>query len=259
MDGVLHFAAFIEAGESMTVPERYFRNNTANALTLLEAMVGCGVGRLVFSSTAALYGDPERVPIEEDAVLKPTNAYGESKLMVEQMLGWMHRAHGLSYASLRYFNAAGGAEDHHPETHLIPILFEVAQGKRREALIYGTDYPTPDGSCVRDYIHVEDLASAHLLALEALASRDRLIYNLGTGRGYSVREVVEVVRRVTGHPIPVREAPRRAGDPAVLVASSARIRQELGWEPRMPALEDIVRSAWEWRSAHPGGYSSLVD
>lgn len=254
MDGVLHFAAFIEAGESMTVPERYFRNNTANALTLLEAIVAHGVPRLVFSSTAALYGNPARVPIEEDSALQPTNAYGESKLMVEQMLGWMHRAHGLRYASLRYFNAAGGAEDHHPETHLIPILFEVALGKRAEAFIYGTDYPTPDGSCVRDYIHVEDLASAHLLALDALASRDRVIYNLGTGTGYSVREVVEVVRRVTGHPIPVREAPRRAGDPAVLVASSARIRQELGWEPRIPALEDIVRSAWEWRSAHPEGY-----
>lgn len=253
-EAVLHFAAYIEAGESMQLPEKYFRNNSANALTLLEAMVAHKVGRLVFSSTAALYGDPERVPIEEDDPLKPTNAYGESKLLVEQMLTWMNRIHGLRYASLRYFNAAGGAEDHRPETHLIPILFEVAQGKRAEAAIYGTDYPTPDGTCVRDYIHVEDLASAHLLALEGLGQRERLIYNLGNGQGYSVREVIETVRRVTGHPIPVREAPRRPGDPAVLVASSARIRRELGWEPRVPELEAIVRSAWEWRSAHPDGY-----
>jgi len=254
LEGVLHFAAYIEAGESMQLPEKYFRNNSANALTLLEAMLAHRVNRLVFSSTAALYGNPARVPIEEDDPLAPTNAYGESKLLVEQMLGWMNRAHGLRYASLRYFNAAGGAEDHRPETHLIPILFEVAQGRRSEAAIYGTDYPTPDGTCVRDYVHVRDLASAHLLALGALGERDRLIYNLGNGQGYSVREVVETVRRVTGHPLPVREAPRRPGDPAVLVASSARIRRELGWEPRVPGLEEIVRSAWEWRSAHPEGY-----
>ena len=258
-DAVLHFAALIEAGESMQTPERYFRNNTASSLTLLECMLHHGVRRLVFSSTAALYGDPERTPIAEDAPLHPTNAYGESKLLVERMLAWFHQIHGLRYASLRYFNAAGAAgelgEDHHPESHLVPLVLQVALGQRASVAIYGTDYETPDGTCVRDYIHVLDLASAHVLALNALATRDRLIYNLGNGRGFSVREVVEVARKVTGHPIPAQEAPRRPGDPAVLVASSERIRRELGWQPRYTDLQQIVASAWEWRRSHPDGYN----
>ncbi|HEY2459710.1 MAG TPA: UDP-glucose 4-epimerase GalE [Candidatus Acidoferrum sp.] len=255
---VMHFAAFIEAGESMQFPEKYFRNNTANALTLLEAVLEHKIPRLVFSSTAALYGTPDRVPIEETDALHPTNAYGESKLLVEQMLAWFHRIHGLHYASLRYFNAAGAAgdqgEDHHPESHLIPLALQVAQGKRQHLSIFGTDYPTPDGTCVRDYIHVSDLASAHLLALDALKKNDKLIYNLGNGLGSSVREVVESVRRVTGHAIPAQESPRRPGDPAFLVASSEKIKRELGWTPQHPTLDAIVRSAWDWRQAHPEGY-----
>ncbi len=259
---VMHFAAFIEAGESMLDPGRFFRNNTFGTLSLLEAMVRNGVHRLVFSSTAAVYGTPESVPIAEDAPLQPTNAYGESKLLVERMLDWFGRLHGLRSASLRYFNAAGNTpergEDHSPETHLIPILLEVALGQRPQASIFGTDYPTPDGTCVRDYIHILDLASAHLLALEALERPEcpqRLIYNLGNGQGFSVREVVETVRRVTGHPIPVVESQRRPGDPALLVAGSQKIRRELGWEPRFPTLEEIVASAWEWRRQHPRGYA----
>jgi len=255
---VMHFAAFIEAGESMQFPERFFRNNTANALTLLEAMLAHNVKRFVFSSTAALYGTPEETPIEETAKLQPTNAYGESKLLVEQMLEWLHRIHGLRYACLRYFNAAGAAgvqgEDHHPESHLIPLALEVALGLRKDIAIFGTDYPTPDGTCVRDYVHVSDLASAHLLVLESLKEKQRLIYNLGNGHGFSVREVLETVRRVTGHAVPAKESPRRPGDPAVLVASSEKIRNELGWTPKYADLESIVRSAWNWRNAHPNGY-----
>jgi len=260
-DGVMHFAASIEAGESMQVPEKFFRNNTANTLTLLEAILANRVPRFVFSSTAALYGTPRRTPIEEDDALNPTNAYGESKLLVERMLTWFHRIHGLRYASLRYFNAAGAAgelgEDHDPESHLIPIALQVALGQRKNISIYGTDYPTPDGTCVRDYIHVSDLASAHLLALERLGKDEkpeRLIYNLGNGRGFSVREVIEVARRVTGHSIPAVEAPRRAGDPPVLVASSERIKRELGWQPRHAELETIVQSAWSWRQRNRDGY-----
>jgi UDP-glucose 4-epimerase len=209
IDAVMHFAASIEAGESMKIPEKYFRNNTANTLTLLEAVLAHRVPRFVFSSTAALYGTPDRTPIEETDPLHPTNTYGESKLLVEQMLAWFHRIYGLRYACLRYFNAAGATpeqgEDHHPESHLIPLILQVAQGKRDHVAIYGTDYPTSDGTCIRDYIHVSDLASAHLLVLDALREKDKLIYNLGNGRGFSVREVIETVRRVTGHPIPVRE------------------------------------------------------
>jgi UDP-glucose 4-epimerase len=258
IDAVMHFAAFIEAGESMRDPAKYFRNNTANALTLLEAVLAHKVPRFVFSSTAALYGTPERTPIEETDPLRPTNAYGESKLLVERMLDWFHRVHGLHYASLRYFNAAGASgargEDHRPETHLIPLALEVALGKRDQLSIYGTDYPTPDGTCIRDYIHVADLASAHLLVLEELKKADKLIYNLGNGRGFSVREVIDTVRRVTGHPVPAQEVGRRPGDPAVLVASSDKIKRELSWSARFPDLETIVRSAWEWRRAHPDGY-----
>jgi UDP-glucose 4-epimerase len=250
---VMHFAAFIEAGESMREPEKFFRNNTANALTLLETVLAHHVRSFVFSSTAAVYGDPESTPIVETASLLPTNPYGESKLMVEQMLAWFHRVHGLSCATLRYFNAAGAAanlgEQHEPESHLIPIILQVAANRRSHINVFGSDYPTPDGSCVRDYIHVSDLASAHLLALNALASRPepaRLIYNLGNGRGFSVRQVIECARRVTGHPIPAVIQPRRAGDPAILVASSEKIRFELGWKPRYPELEEIIRSAWNF-------------
>jgi UDP-glucose 4-epimerase len=260
IDAVMHFAAFIEAGESMQVPAKYFRNNTANSLTLLEAVLAHKVSRFVFSSTAALYGMPDRTPIEETDPLRPTNAYGESKLLVEQMLAWFHRIHGLRYACLRYFNASGAAddlgEDHIPESHLIPLALQVALGKREHISIFGTDYPTPDGTCVRDYIHVGDLASAHILVLDALREKEKLIYNLGTGRGFSVREVVETVRRVTGHSIPAREVTRRAGDPAVLVAGANLIKRELHWAPRFAALEDIVRSAWDWRRAHPDGYAA---
>jgi UDP-glucose 4-epimerase len=260
-DAVLQFAALIEAGESMQIPERYFRNNTANTLNLLEAMLSHGVGRLVFSSTAALYGNPVRVPIEEDDALAPTNAYGESKLLVEKMLAWFHQCHGLRYASLRYFNAAGAAgergENHQPESHLIPRVLQVALGQSERVSIFGTDYPTPDGTCVRDYIHILDLASAHLAALDALASRDRLVYNLGNGQGFSIREVIEVARRVTGHPIPAVETARRPGDPAILVASSARIQRELGWRPQYAGLETIIASAWEWHRRHPHGYSAV--
>jgi UDP-glucose 4-epimerase len=259
IDAVMHFAASIEAGESMKIPEKYFRNNTANSLTLLEVVLAHKIPRFVFSSTAALYGTPDRTPIEETDPLRPTNTYGESKLLVEHMLSWFHRIHGLRYACLRYFNAAGATpeqgEDHHPESHLIPLILQVALGKRDHIDIYGTDYPTPDGTCVRDYIHVSDLASAHLLVLDSLREKQKLIYNLGSGRGFTVREVIETVRRVTGHPIPVREVARRAGDPAVLVASSANIRRDLHWEPQFPSLEAIVRSAWDWFRAHPDGYA----
>ena len=262
-DGVMHFAALIEAGESMQVPEQYFHNNVASTLSLLEAMLRHKVGRLVFSSTAALFGNPERVPIEEDDRLRPTNAYGASKLLVEQMLPWLNTAHGLRFACLRYFNAAGArgpdcGEDHHPESHLIPLLLKVALGQRASVSIYGHDYPTPDGTCVRDYIHIEDLARAHLLAMAALADHEMLHYNLGNGEGFSVRQVIEVAREVTGHPIPCVEAPRRAGDPATLVASSARIRAELGWRPELPSLRDIIASAWEWHRRHPDGYAGVA-
>ena len=259
-DAVMHFAAFIEAGESMELPERYFRNNTANTLGLLESMVAHRVNRLIFSSTAALYGNPARVPIVETDPLCPTNPYGESKLLVERMLEWFHRIHGLSYASLRYFNAAGATaergEMHQPETHLIPIVLQVASGAREQVAIFGTDYETPDGTCVRDYIHVSDLARAHLLALAALGEEKmprQLIYNLGNGRGFSVREVVEVARRVTGHAIPALETERRPGDPAILIASSEKIRREIGWTPEFPELDTMVRSAWEWYQRHSAG------
>ncbi|HEY2470625.1 MAG TPA: UDP-glucose 4-epimerase GalE [Terracidiphilus sp.] len=259
-DAVMHFAALIEAGESMVHPEVYFRNNAGSTLTLLEAVIAEGPRRVVFSSTAAVYGEPESVPIQEDARLKPTNVYGESKLMVETMLGWFYRIHGLRSVSLRYFNVAGApenadggitrGEDHEPESHLIPLILDVALGRRQSIRIYGDDYATPDGTCIRDYIHVSDLADAHLLALKALDSdvvaKWRLIFNLGNGHGFSVREVIESARRVTGHPIPAEIHPRRAGDPAVLVASSDKAIRELGWKPRYAQLDDIVRTAWVW-------------
>lgn len=258
IDAVMHFAALIEAGESMKAPERYFRHNTAGTLALLEAMLAAQVTKLVFSSTAAVYGDPENVPIRETDALRPTNAYGESKLLVEHMLAWFHRIHGLRYASLRYFNAAGAAgelgEAHEPESHLIPLVLQVALGQREAISICGTDYPTPDGTCVRDYIHVVDLAAAHLLALEALADHAQLIFNLGNECGSSVRQVIDAARAVTGHAIPAVESQRRPGDPAVLVASSEKIQRELGWRPRFDSLESIIRSAWDWHRDHPHGY-----
>lgn len=254
-DGVMHFAALIEAGESMQRPELYFRNNTASTLSLLEAMVAGGVKRMVFSSTAAVYGEPEFAPgaprqILEDAPLRPTNAYGESKLMVEQMLRWVNQIHGLRCARLRYFNVAGAipgrGEAHEPESHLIPLILDVALGRRASIKIFGTDYPTHDGTCIRDYIHVKDLAQAHLLAFDALTQKDSLLYNIGNGQGFTVREVIDSVRRVTGKPVPVVEEPRRPGDPAVLVASSEKIKAELGWRPEFTRLDDIIESAWEW-------------
>lgn len=259
IDGVMHFAALIEAGESMRKPEIYFRNNSASTLTLLEAMLATGVNRLVFSSTAAVYGEPESTPIREDAPLRPTNAYGESKLLVERMLDWLNRVHGFRYASLRYFNVAGAIEGrgeaHEPESHLIPLILDVALGRRATIKVFGQDYPTHDGTCIRDYIHVHDLARAHLLALDALKERDRLIYNIGTGAGFSVREVIESARRVTGHPIPVVEEPRRPGDPAVLIASSEKIGSELGWTPEYAELDGIIESAWKW---HQQRYSKTA-
>ena len=244
-DAVLHFAALIEAGVSMVQPETYFRNNTASTLAMLEAVIAEGPRRIVFSSTAAVYGEPESVPITETARLKPTNVYRESKLIVETMLNWFHSIHGLRSVALRYFNVAGApegpegitrGEDHEPESHLIPLILDVALGRRNSIRIYGDDYSTPDGTCIRDYIHVSDLADAHLLALKALdteaAGKDRLIYNLGNGKGFSVREVIESARRVTGHPIPAELHPRRPGDPAVLVAGSEKAIRELGWRPR---------------------------
>jgi UDP-glucose 4-epimerase len=249
-DGVMHFAALIEAGESMKRPEIYFRNNTVATLTLLEAMLATGHDRMVFSSTAACYGEPERTPILEEAKLLPTNPYGESKLLVEQMLGWMNLVHGFKYASLRYFNVAGAiggyGEAHEPESHLIPLILDVALGRRKDIKIFGRDYPTKDGTCVRDYIHVRDLAEAHLLALGALEEKKKMIYNIGNGQGFTVLEVIESVRRVTGRAVPVEECARRPGDPAVLVASSEKIKAELGWKPKFAELDAIVASAWEW-------------
>lgn len=254
-DAVLHFAALIEAGESMLHPEVFFRNNTASTLALLEAILAHGPRRLVFSSTAAVYGEPESVPIEENARLQPTNVYGDSKLLVEHMLGWFSQIHGLRSASLRYFNVAGAPEGpdgvtrgeaHDPESHLIPLILDVALGRRKSIRIYGDDYPTPDGTCIRDYVHVSDLADAHLLALQALENNQRLIFNLGNGHGFSVREVIESARRITCHPIPAEIHPRRPGDPAVLVASSAKAMSELGWKPRYSQLDDMMRTAWLW-------------
>ena len=257
-DAVMHFAALIEAGESVKVPEQYFDNNPLRTLTLLRVMIKHKVFRFVFSSTAAVYGEPKTVPIPEDHPLAPTNAYGESKLIVEQMLAWFHRAHGFCYASLRYFNAAGATpergEAHRSESHLIPLVLQVPLGQREAISIFGTDYPTKDGTCVRDYIHVDDLAVAHLLALQSLETHETLVCNLGSGEGFSVRQIIDLARKVTGHAIPVIERPRRAGDPAVLVASSDKARSLLGWNPQYSDVESIIASAWEWHKSHPGGY-----
>jgi UDP-glucose 4-epimerase len=257
-DGVLHFAALSLVGESVEEPERYYRNNVCGTLNLLEAMREAEVPRLVFSSTAAVYGEPEEVPIPETSPTLPTNPYGASKLAVDRMIGAVSVARGLMATSLRYFNVAGASgrfgEDHHPETHLIPLVLRAAAGTRDPVRIFGTDYPTHDGTAVRDYIHVEDLGRAHLLALEAASLGEHRVYNLGNGAGFSVQEVVEAARTVTGRPIEAVEAPRRAGDPAVLVASSARIRAELGWKPEKPGLEAMISDAWDWMQANPHGY-----
>jgi UDP-glucose 4-epimerase len=258
-DGALHFAALSLVGESVVRPELYYRNNVVGTLNLLDALRAADVRRLVFSSTAATYGEPEAVPIQETAPTRPVNPYGASKLAVDQMIGGECLAHGLGAVSLRYFNVAGASgclgEDHHPETHLIPNVLRAAQGLQPEVQLFGTDYATPDGTAVRDYIHIEDLATAHLLALDGARPGEHRIFNLGNGNGFSVREVIEAARAVTGLDIPVREAPRRPGDPPILVAASERIRAELGWEPRKPALADMVGDAWAFAQSRPHGYA----
>ena len=256
-DGVLHFAALALVSESVAHPERYHRGNHVGALNLLDAMRDAGCRRLVFSSTCAVYGVPEAVPMHEDIAAAPVNAYGNTKLAIDRMIGDECRAHGLAAASLRYFNVAGArgelGEDHEPETHLIPLVLRAAAGVSDHVKVFGTDYPTRDGTAVRDYIHVEDLGIAHALALEAAAPGCHAIYNLGTGHGYTVKEVVESARRVTGREIEVHEEPRRPGDPPELVAASDRIKRELGWEPRKD-LDEMIADAWAWHQAHPSGY-----
>jgi UDP-glucose 4-epimerase len=263
-DAVAHFAALIEAGESMEKPALYFRANVSYSQNLLEAMIAHDVKRLVFSSTAAVYAS-KGAALNEDDPYAPANVYGESKLMIETMIRWYHRQVGLKYAVLRYFNACGAlldadgnasrGEAHSPETHLIPLTLQVPLGKREAIKVYGTDYPTFDGTCIRDYVHIADLASAHVLALAALDERQHMTYNLGNGQGYSVRQVIAVAREVTNHDIPAIETPRRPGDGAVLVASSEKINDELGWRPRYPDLKTIIGSAWAWHRAHPNGYA----
>lgn len=258
IEAVIHMAASSLVGESVQEPGKYYRNNVVAGLVLLDAMRDCGITRIVFSSTAATYGEPEEQPIRETTPTNPTNTYGETKLAFEKAMQWYERAFGLRYASLRYFNAAGATEkcgeDHDPETHLIPIALQAAAGKRANVEIYGDDYPTADGTCIRDYIHVVDLARAHILALDVLRERSA-IYNLGCGGdGYSVRDVIETARRVTGKEISVRMGPRRPGDPAVLIASSDKIKRELGWQPQFQDLGLIIESAWRWNRAHPNGY-----
>ena len=261
IEAVIHLAADSLVGESVQNPAKYFRNNIGNGIKLLDAMIDCDVKLFVLSSTAAVYGEPERTPITEDHPKKPTNPYGFSKLTLEGILDAYDRAYGLRYISLRYFNAAGAdpsgeiGEDHQPESHLIPIVLQTALGLRENIHLFGTDYPTPDGTCIRDYIHVADLSQAHLLALQALASgASSNIYNLGNGRGYSNLEVIEAARQVTGKSIKVVNAARRPGDPAILVASSERIKRELGWNPQYPDLKTIISTAWNWHRNHPQGY-----
>ncbi|MGQ9598010.1 MAG: UDP-glucose 4-epimerase GalE [Anaerolineae bacterium] len=256
-DAVMHFASSTLVSESMEQPFKYIGDNVVNGLNLLRTMVEHGVHRFILSSTANLFSQPLRIPIAETEPIVPGSPYGESKFILERILNWLDRIYGLRYASLRYFNAAGATsergEDHDPETHLIPLVLQVALGQRDYVTVYGTDYPTRDGTCVRDYIHVLDLAQAHILALRTLADGSRT-YNLGNGLGYTVREVIETARQVTGHPIPAHDGARRPGDPPVLVASSEKIRRELGWSPRYPALRDIIQTAWDWHRAHPHGY-----
>ena len=256
-DAVMHFASYTLVGESVQQPLKYVGDNVTNGLNLLQAMVDHNVYRFILSSTANLFDQPEQMPITEKERIIPGSPYGESKFILERILHWLDRIHGLRYAALRYFNAAGATvergESHNPETHLIPLVLQVALGQRDQISIYGSDYPTRDGTCVRDYIHVLDLAQAHILALRALDGGSRT-YNLGNGQGYTVREVIETARQVTGHPIPAVDGPRRPGDPPELVAGSDKIRRDLGWEPRHPDLRDIVQSAWDWHRTHPNGY-----
>ena len=261
VDAVIHFAAFSLVGESVTNPLKYYENNLYGTKVLLDAMIETGVDKIVFSSTAATYGEPENIPILESDRTCPTNPYGETKLAMEKMISWAAKAHGLHFVSLRYFNACGAhksgkiGEAHNPESHLIPLVLQVPNGKREFVSIYGNDYDTPDGTCIRDYIHVTDLAKAHILAVEYLMNGGESdIFNLGNGVGYSVKEVIETARKVTGHPIPAKEEARRAGDPARLVASGEKARKILGWEPEIKDLADIISSAWKWHKAHPNGY-----
>jgi UDP-glucose 4-epimerase len=255
-DAILHFAAFALVGESMTNPKKYFHNNFVNALKLADAAVDCGVKKFVFSSTCATYGPPDRVPMTEDLPQRPINPYGEAKLMFEKALMWYQRVYGLEFIAFRYFNAAGASEkygEHHrTETHLIPNVLKVALGQAENCQIFGTDYPTPDGTCIRDYIHIKDLAQAHMLALKPGKSG---FYNLGNGDGYSVREVIQMCEKVTGQKIPTVEKPRRPGDPPKLVAAATKAITELGWKPQYPKLEDIVQTAWAWHQKHPTGYA----
>jgi UDP-glucose-4-epimerase GalE len=260
IEAVVHFAAFAFVGESVQQPAKYYQNNLVNALNLLEAVRRHKVGRFVFSSTCATYGLPEKVPITEDTPQRPINPYGQTKLAFERALADYAAAYGLGYAALRYFNAAGASpagdigEDHEPETHLIPLALQAIQGVRPPLTVFGTDYPTPDGTCVRDYVHVDDLAEAHLLALEKIEAGQGLCLNLGTGRGHSVREVVRACEEVTGKAVPLREGPRRAGDPPALVAAAGRANEVLGWRPRYTDLRQTVETAWNWHRAHPRGY-----
>lgn len=258
-DAIMHFAAYIEAGESMKDPGKFYQNNLINSLRLIEMAVRVKINRFVLSSTAAVYQSSDE-PLTEESPLGPTNVYGHTKLIIEQALEWYRKIHGLHYAALRYFNACGAlpgrGEAHQPESHLIPLVLQVPLDQRDSISIFGSDYPTPDGTCIRDYIHIEDLVSAHLLALDALGKQDQLIYNIGNGNGYSVWEVIETAREVTGHPIPAVESSRRSGDPARLVASSKKIQKELGWVPKRPDLKDILSSAWEWHKNYPKGYET---
>lgn len=260
IDAVMHFAALCLVEESVKKPGEYYRANVAAGINLLDAMLRHGVKKLIFSSTAATYGEPEKIPIPEEHVTNPINPYGASKLLFERILREFRESSSVEYVIMRYFNAAGASvergEDHDPETHILPILFEAAFGQRAAFQIYGTDYPTADGTCVRDYVHVIDIAEAHALAVERISAIAGRIYNVGNSRGFSVREVVDTVRSVTGRDIPIRVAPRRAGDPAVLVASSERIRKELGWRPRFSDLNSIIQTAWAWKAKFPRGYAS---
>jgi len=258
IDAVMHFASYTLVGESMQNPAKYLRDNTVAGVNIIDAAVSAGVGRVIVSSTANLFEKPDSMPIEPDNTIVPGSPYGESKYILERTLHWYERIHGLKYACLRYFNAAGGTpnrgEDHTPELHLIPVVLQVALGQRESITLFGGDYPTRDGTCVRDYVHIVDLAQAHILALDGIARLGSRKYNLGNGDGFTNLEVVQAARRITGHAIPCTIGARRPGDPAILIASAKKIREELGWEPRYPSIDQIIGSAWEWHQSHPNGY-----